>query len=142
MDYKKANDHYWLRINKDEEIFETVKAFAKKEGIKAASLTGIGAVKDAEIGFYDLEAQKYESKIFPEVMELISATGNISLLDGEPFLHLHGVVSGHDYLAKGGHFFKAVVGVTCELVIIPFDCDVHRTMNSSVGLCLLDFKGE
>jgi len=141
VDYKKANNQYWLRIDKDEEIFESVKAFAKKEGITAASLSGIGAVKDAEIGFYDLEKQEYESKIFPDVMELLSANGNISLLEGEPFLHLHGVVSGHDYLAKGGHFFKATVGVTCEFVVTPIDLEIHRTMNSSIGLCLLDFKG-
>jgi predicted DNA-binding protein with PD1-like motif len=140
VEYVKANDHYWVRLEKDEEIFESLLEFAAKENLQAASVSGIGAVKNADIGCYDLDRKEYDSKNFPDIMELISATGNISQLDGKPFLHLHGVISGHDYLAKGGHFFKAYVGVTCEFVIIPLDHKVQRVMNNSIGLCLLDFK--
>jgi uncharacterized protein len=36
-------------------------------------------------------------------VEIASGLGNVSLRDGEPFIHLHLVVSGPDGSAVGGH---------------------------------------
>jgi predicted DNA-binding protein with PD1-like motif len=38
--------------------------------------------------------------------------------DGEPFLHAHGVFSGADFKAFGGHIFRAVASVTLEVLIL------------------------
>ena len=79
--------------------------------------------------------------VVEDVVELLSMDGNLSINNGEPFFHLHTVISGHDYKCMGGHLFSAKVGVTCEINFRPLDIDVERKPNEEVGLSLLHFCG-
>jgi Predicted DNA-binding protein with PD1-like DNA-binding motif len=63
MQYVKFENDYVLRIDRGEEIVEAVKEFAKAEGIKLASLSGIGAVNKAVVGLFDTR-EKNISLIF------------------------------------------------------------------------------
>ncbi len=130
----------FIRLDKDEDIFAELEKLASDNNWQAASVAGIGAVKDLEIGVYYLDEKKYLKKSFPDLAELLSLKGNLSLKDGKPFYHLHGVFCGHDYQCFGGHVFQIKVGVICELVVdFAPDLKIERQMNDEVGLAQWGF---
>ena len=52
MDFKRFGDKYIVRLDKGEEVVETLTEFIKDEDIKLGRVTGIGAVDFAEIGLF------------------------------------------------------------------------------------------
>lgn len=139
MDVVKDNDIWFLRLEKDEDLFLTLEQWAANEGLQSGHLSGIGALKDVELGFYHLEQQHYDRKMFPKEAELLSLEGNLSNLDGKPFFHIHTVLGDENFNAFGGHLFSAKVAVTCEINFRPFNQEVIRSHNKEIGLNLLDF---
>ena len=130
---------HFIRIDKDEDLFESLLAWAEKEQIKSGHLSGIGALKDVELGFYHLNKKQYERKVFPKEAELLSLEGNLSFLDNKPFFHIHAVLGDEGFRAFGGHLFSAKVAVTCEINFREFDEQVIRTMNDEVALNTISF---
>ena len=141
MQYQKDKDRYFVRIDKDEDLFSSLEKFAAEEKLKSGHLSGIGALKDCELGFYHLHSKTYDRKMFSEEAELLSLDGNLSILDGKPFFHIHTVLGGEDFRCYGGHLFSANVAVTCEVNFRPLDIDVERRANDEIGLNLLHFCG-
>ena len=131
-----------LRLERNEDVLPAIAGFCKRKGILSASFKGIGAVKEAKLGYYDLAARKYGSKIYPHEMEVASMTGNISQIDGSPFVHVHAVLSdmqsGSENQPVGGHVFEAKVAVTLEVHLTAFNESISRTLDDTVGLKLLD----
>lgn len=133
------NDRWFIRIDKDEDLFSSLESWAAEHDIKAGHLSGIGALKAVELGFYHLSDKTYERKMFPNEAELLSMDGNLSLLDGKPFFHIHAVLGNEKFQAFGGHLFSAKVAVTCEVNFRPFETGVRRLPNEEIGLNLLSF---
>ncbi len=97
------------RLFKGDEIISEITKILKEKSINSGLISGIGAVTKAKIGYYDQKTRQYMSKEFCEPMEILSLNGNVSLKDGEPFAHLHIILSKEDYTTIGGHLFEAVV---------------------------------
>lgn len=55
MDYHKFGQTIILRLDRGEEILEQLKAVGQAEGIKLASINGLGAVGDFTVGVFDPE---------------------------------------------------------------------------------------
>jgi len=125
-----------LRIDREEEIVETITAFLKEQGIEAGSISGIGAADSVTLRYYSLETKEYYSKEFEGEFEIASLTGNVSVVDGQPWPHVHIVLAGTDYKAFGGHLHKATVGVTCEVIITPIEGTIERELDEAIGLKL------
>jgi predicted DNA-binding protein with PD1-like motif len=130
-------DSHVLKLEKGEEVLESIVRFAKDQEITAASITGIGAVLDPEIGYYDLATKEYLREELPGEYELVSLMGNIATKDGEPVLHAH-VVLGAPGFVEAGHLFSATVLVTGEFVIRTLEGDLRRRLDPDIGLPLLD----
>jgi predicted DNA-binding protein with PD1-like motif len=62
--------------------------------------------------------------------------GNITLKDGEPFIHAHITFGDHDMNVKGGHVFEMTVAVVGEFYIRKFDGSIHRELDEDVGLAV------
>ena len=137
MQYEKVEKDYFINIAKDEKVIETLTRFCKERGIRNAKLSGIGAVKKTEIGAYDLPEQEYIKKEYPEILELLSFEGNVSLKDGEPFIHAHVVLSDHHMKTLGGHLFETTVGVAGEFFLREFDGNAHRELDPNIGLACI-----
>lgn len=111
----------FLRVDPNEEIHTSIRSvFAGGEATCGAVTSGIGRVRDVDIGYLD-EAGVYQRKILENPVELLSLQGNVAELDGQPFTHLHVVVSDDEHVVHGGHLFSAVVAVTAEIHIRMFD---------------------
>jgi predicted DNA-binding protein with PD1-like motif len=138
MKVLKHAEGYLIRLERGEEVTRSLTQFLKEAKINAGTVTGIGGIANADLGFYDLNKREYLHQIIPGNLELIHYSGNITLVDSEPFIHAHAVVSGPDYLAKAGHFFEARVAITGEFVIKPSDWTVSRAFDDATGLKLMD----
>ncbi len=109
---------YVLRLDPGEEILASLAAFAKRERVLAGLVSGLGAAGDLELGYFVRAEERYVRESLAGEHEILALTGNLSALEGEPFAHCHVVVAGADLVARGGHLFRGVVTVTCEIQIV------------------------
>ena len=136
MKWREEGQDYWLKLERGEEVMATLTRFLEEQGIFGGSLQGIGAIHDVELGFFDARSSQYLRRRFPEEAELIDFVGNVTRVDGRPFVHAHAVISGSDFVARGGHFFQGVVCVTMECRLSPTQ-PVDRIFEPTVGLKLM-----
>lgn len=139
MDYRRFNDTILLRIDRGEEIIETVKKVAEKEHIRLASVEALGATDDFTVGVYDVAEKHYDSKTFTGPHEIVSLVGTITEKDGAFYQHLHMSAGNARCEVFGGHLNRAVVSATCEMVIRILPGVVERKPDPEIGINLLQF---
>lgn len=103
------NRTFVFRAEHDSEFVQFLTEFAKEKKIKKAFFTAIGAVKRAKLGYYDQQKHEYISFPVEGPHEIASCIGNISLKNGEPFVHAHAVLADEKGDTKAGHFFEGIV---------------------------------
>ena len=126
-----------LVLEKDEKVVANVLKAAADRGIVGGWVSGLGSVKDVELGYYDLPKRAYLKRRFEEDMELAGAHGNIAMAGAERILHLHCSVSGPELISFCGHLFEAKVAVTAEFLLRDFGARVERADDPTVGLRLI-----
>jgi predicted DNA-binding protein with PD1-like motif len=129
---------YLLVFHTDQEVMRGLLAFARKHKLKAGHLTGIGAISDAIIGYFDPQKKAYLRTHEKGQAEVLSLTGNLALNNDEPFFHVHVALGLRDGSARGGHLFEATVRPTVELVLNTYPRPVRRKIDAETGLPLLD----
>lgn len=142
MEYKKFDSSYLLRPDPGDEVVSCITELIRQEGIRLASIKGIGACNEAEIGLYEVEKRHYEMRRFSEEMEMLALNGNISEKDGEPYLHLHAVFGRADMSVIGGHLNKAVISGTGEIFIETKEGALERKVDERTGLNVWAFEKE
>lgn len=139
MEYKRFDQHIVARLDIGEEIVSSVMEIAKKENIKLASVSAIGAVDDVTIGVFKPSEKKYYSNNFKDDFELLALQGNITTMNQEPYVHLHITIGNEKGEALGGHLNEAYISATCELFISIIDGEVDRKVDATTGLNVFDF---
>jgi predicted DNA-binding protein with PD1-like motif len=134
----KNGDIFMVRLEIGEEFVDTVTRFAARQNLPSASLSGIGALRDFEVGYYRLNRKEYKREKFTEIVELLSCVGNISTRDGKHFSHIHVCLGREDYSVMGGHLFSGIVAVTAEIFLRPLPESISRAQDETTGLALLD----
>ena len=129
---------YLLVYRTGQEVMKGLLAFARKHGLAAGHLTGIGAISDAVIGYFDPQTKAYLQNREKGQAEVLSLTGNLALDDNEPFFHVHVALGLRDGSARGGHLFEATVRPTVELVLTTYAKPLRRRVDPETGLPLLD----
>ncbi|MFB6205991.1 MAG: PPC domain-containing DNA-binding protein [Haloglomus sp.] len=137
MDYREVEGarEFVARLDHGRDWRAQIEDFAADEDIDAAFFVGLGAVQDAEIYFYDQDAQEYYPEWFDEPLEVASCTGNVSWLDGERFAHTHAVLSRADGSCVAGHLNEATT-FAGELYVREFDVELVREHDETTGLDL------
>ena len=121
-----------------QEVMRGLLAFARQHTLVAGHLTGVGAVSDAVVGYFDPEKDTYLRIRETGQHEVLSLTGNLALYDNEPFYHVHVALGLRDGSARGGHLFEATVRPTVELVLTAYPKPVRRKVDPETHLPLLD----
>ena len=138
MKFKRFNDKIVIRIEKGEELISSLTNFCKEQGIKGGVINScIGATDRVKLGFYDSENKVYKYKEFTEDYELLTATGNITLVDNEPFPHIHVILGDENYQTYGGHLISAEINVTCEIYLSPLNGKIERYHDEDLKLNLM-----
>lgn len=131
---------YTIRLEKGEQIIQTLSKFCNEENVHSAMLMGIGAVENAELGFYHLDRKDYSWQNFEKAMEVVSLTGNVTQVENEPFLHIHAVLSDENFMAIGGHLKEGTVNATLEIFMQTLSTPISRTLDEEIGLKLLHLE--
>ena len=137
MQYEKDSDSYIIYLEQGESIMAKLTQFCKDHRIINGQISGIGAIKEIELGTYDLKNQKYITHKLDDIWELTSYQANIQLKDEEPFIHAHINISDHDLTVKGGHLFEAIVAVVGEFILTNINSSGKRLFNPNIGLACM-----
>jgi predicted DNA-binding protein with PD1-like motif len=138
MKYRKIAGGYLVRLDRGEEAMETLASFAAENKIPCGVLSGIGAVRNLELGYFDTRAGKYRRRQIRKTVEVVNLYGNISYLDKKPFIHIHMTVAGPDQKLLGGHFFRGTVAVTLEIHIRVIAKRLNRIHDPKIGFNFWD----
>lgn len=130
-----------LILEPGEEAFGSISAFAETNGLTAASITAIGAFREAVVGFFDFETKNYSEIPVPEQSEVLSMLGDIAVDDdGKASAHLHVVLGLSDASTRGGHFISGRVNPTLEVVITETPAKLRRRKRAELGIALIDLE--
>lgn len=126
-----------LRLATGSDLYEEISAYATEHAVRAASVTFLGAVQQAALRYYDQEAKVYQDFTIDEHLEVVAGTGNVSLLDEAPFLHIHAVFADSDGKALGGHVNVGTMVFALEVTLHELVGDVPiRLPDDCTGLTL------
>ena len=139
MDYRKFKNQYVIRLDRGEEIVESLKKIADKENIKLAYLTGIGAVGKVTAGVFDTKEKVFKGHTWEGDLEVVSIGGNINTMNGETYVHFHISVADEQGNVFGGHLQEAVISGTGELVLTEIDGREDRKFDEEMGRNVFDF---
>ena len=139
MEYRRFGDTIIARIDKGEEILEKIKELAIRENIKLASVTALGATNDFTVGVFNMKDKQYGSNNFTGDFEIVSLVGTINTMNDEFYTHIHMSAGNSTGKVVGGHLNRAVVSVTCEMVITVIHGKVDRYFDEKIGLNLFKF---
>jgi len=139
VEYKVFGETIVLRLEKGEEVIESIKNLCEKEDIKLGSISGLGATNHVVVGLFKVEEKKYYSNTFEEDYEITNLTGNISRMNGEVYLHIHGTFANFEGKCIGGHLNKAIISATSEIIINIINGEVERKFSEEIGLNLIQF---
>ncbi len=137
MKYFVLGATYVIRLDAGEKIVETLKALCERDAIGGGFFNGLGAVGEAEIGHFDPAANAYSWTVLAGPSEIVSLYGNITTVDGKPFLHAHIALGDDTFAVRAGHLKEAVVSATCEITLTRFRDDIGRTKDAASGLLRL-----
>lgn len=137
MQYEKIEHGLVVILETGDEIIKSLETVTKKEAVQSGRLSGIGAVRDVELGFYDVENRKYLKRFFKGHFEIVSMLGNISYFEIKPVIHSHAVIGDKEHRLYGGHLFAATVTATCEIFIQVSHDHLKREFDDKIGLNLI-----
>ena len=104
-----ASKELIVRLKHDADLVQTITELARSKGVEVGSFTAIGALKRARLGYYDQKNHEYREMEIDTPHEMASCIGNVSLKDGEPFVHAHVVLADEAGNTKAGHLFEGIV---------------------------------
>jgi predicted DNA-binding protein with PD1-like motif len=110
MRWKQVEDErktFVLIFETGDEIATGLQQFATGQRLGGSSFKAIGALSQAELGWFNWETKRYDPAcVLDEQVELLSLIGDIALRDGEPQVHAHVVVGRSDATPTEGTFLR------------------------------------
>ena len=97
------------RLDHGAEIILQITELAKSEKIETGIISAVGALSGAELAYYDQDTLEYGKIPVSGPVELVSCSGNISLRDGQPFVHAHAVLADRDGKTVAGHLTQGII---------------------------------
>lgn len=137
---RKVDHIYIVSIENQSHIVETLTDFVQHQKIEAGEITGIGAVSEATLRFFNPSTKNYVDKTFKEQMEVTNISGNVSEIEGKIMLHLHITLGREDYTALAGHLLEARIQGAAEFIFYPLHTRMVKVKNEETGINLYDFE--
>jgi uncharacterized protein len=130
------------RLGYDCDLLDELTKVSTEHGVTLGRIEAIGAVRKAQIGFYNQETRTYQYNSFDNPMEITNLTGNISLKDGIPFVHAHITMADEAGTSYGGHLGEGTIVFACEFILEAFDGPAfNRSLDEVTGLPLWSIDG-
>ncbi len=118
MLWKKDGNEFILKVERSDDVKESIMEVAKANGIRAGSvLWAVGMIEDLVIGYFN--GREYEKEEYKGPLEVVSFHGSIA--ENEPNLHIHVSVAGKDHNVVGGHLFDGLANPLLEIHLHKFE---------------------
>lgn len=128
---------YLLSLNKGDDLLKSLTKIVKKNDIKLATISGLGAVSEVVFGYYDQQEWEYSFIKKKGQFEILNLNGNISIKNGEPMIHAHIMLADDRGNAFGGHLAEGTKVFASEVEIQELDNpDKVRKYDEETGLTL------
>ena len=125
------------RLPHGKDLITSIEDFCKASSIQMATFSVIGAVSSATLGAYDQKQQVYATFTQEEPHEIVSCTGNVSLLDEKPVVHAHIVLGNLEGKTIGGHVFSETIIYAAEIDLQELTgTPLERAYDDTTGLML------
>jgi len=125
------------RLEKGSDLVQEIERFCAEQGVVAAQVTVIGAVRMAAFAFYEQDDHRYLELSSDTHHEVVGFTGNISLRDDRPFLHAHATFADATGAAVGGHLLHGCEVFVAEVMIREITgVELVRHPDVATGLAL------
>ena len=123
--------HEWIvRLQDGENLADALRELGSDS---ALILSGIGMVRDVELGYWN--GSEYEIHTYPAPAELLSLQGNLATDEvGLRIAHVHLSLSRQDGSVRGGHLVAATVHNTLEMGLLPLEGIAMERRSESNGL--------
>ena len=132
-----AIDCYMGRLQPGDDLLAALTDLCREKHIHLGRVEAIGAVQRAVLGFYNPEKGKYQLHTLDEPLEITALEGNISLKDGQPFVHAHATLARADGRCLGGHLMEGTVVFACEFILHAYGGgELVRRPDPATGLAL------
>lgn len=140
MRFQRFGSRLQVRLESGDPVMESLLRLLRSEAIGYAAVSGLGAVRQVRLSYWNAETREYEAHDVEEQLEVVSLVGNATIKDREPFLHLHISLGRRDLSTFGGHFNEAIAHPTLEVWLQPEETAVHRTLDEATGLAAMDLS--
>lgn len=126
------------RLTKGDDLLAALEAVSRAHHLTLGEVQAIGAVSKARVGYYNQGEQKYQFLELDRPLEILALTGNVSLKDGQPFVHAHVTLGDEAGNAFGGHLAEGTVVFACEFVMQEHRSEMvfQRALDEETGLFL------
>lgn len=131
---------YAVVLDTGDEVIAELGKFVREQEVEAASVTAIGALSRAVLGYFEWETKQYKKIAVDEQVEVLSLLGDVAVGDRGPTLHLHAVLGKADGSVIGGHLIEAHVRPTLEVILIQPPSYLRKRKDPETGLALIDIR--
>jgi predicted DNA-binding protein with PD1-like motif len=139
MIYDSRDGDIFVRLHSGDVLPDALLDLAQQADITTAVIvSGVGMLRDVVLSYFAGKG-RYESREYPEPMELVSLSGNISLQEDGYIVHAHAALAGPDHNLVGGHLTRGVVAVTNEIVLTRLPIRILRQLEPESGLRGISF---
>ncbi|HET8776993.1 MAG TPA: PPC domain-containing DNA-binding protein, partial [Candidatus Limnocylindria bacterium] len=94
------------RLETGSDLVAEIERFCLEQGVVAAQVTVIGALRRAAYAYYEQDDHRYLELSSETHHEIVGFTGNVSLRDDKPFLHAHATLADASGATVGGHLLR------------------------------------
>lgn len=137
MTFGKLDDKtYLLRLEKGEDVHQTIKAFCNQHQIKNALVSALGSLENITLAHYRMDTKQFHEKKMEGIYELTNLTGNIGIIENDIIPHFHVTISDEQMQCFGGHMMQGHASATLEMTITVYPSTFEKKMNEEVGLKL------
>lgn len=127
------------RCEPGEDLQAALTTLVKKHNIESGCFQIIGAVIEARLGI--LENGKYDWFTHSGPLEISSCVGNVTVKDGEPFVHAHAMMNDFKGTVIGGHVGEGCkVFPTAEIHMQVFEGRVERKLDPACGFTVMNIE--
>jgi hypothetical protein len=127
-----------VRLHDGEDFHGALLAALDRVGLRhGVVLTGLGMLRDFELGWFDVGSRQYMKRTFATPHELVSLSGTVAVTDdaeARTMPHLHAALAGHAHAVVGGHLFRATTAVLNEVAVMRLETPLRRRLNPATGL--------
>lgn len=128
-----------FRLDKWEEIIDSIKKLCSQYSITLWQINWLWATNQVKVWLYDTTKKQYFATEFKKDFEIAPLYGNISTMNDEIYLHCHINLSDENHQSFGWHLNYAYVSATFEWFIDIIDHKIDREFNTEVWLNVFKF---